>query len=183
VSFILKWFTSHVNFNPNSLAVLLLREIEKEENFIFGTFPYLFPYPYLSCWQLITLRPIYICFSSLHFYCILNKDNSNKNILLLHFEESWIQVTVTEATKLNQFFSCLSWNFEFLFFIIHLFTCAYIVWVISPPCPPTPPSPLPSRQNLFCAFPQFYWREDISNNKKDKALLLVEIKTAVQRDS
>jgi hypothetical protein len=25
----------------------------------------------------------------------------------------------------------------FIFFIIHLFTCAYIVWVISPPCPPS----------------------------------------------
>jgi hypothetical protein len=26
-------------------------------------------------------------------------------------------------------------------FIIHLFTCAYNVWVISSPCPPPPPSP------------------------------------------
>jgi hypothetical protein len=28
-------------------------------------------------------------------------------------------------------------------FIIHLFTCACIVWVISPPCPPHPPFPPP----------------------------------------
>jgi hypothetical protein len=37
----------------------------------------------------------------------------------------------------------------YLFLIIHLFTCAYIVWVISPPCPVStlsPPCPsLPSR--------------------------------------
>jgi hypothetical protein len=34
----------------------------------------------------------------------------------------------------------------------------------------TPPLPLPSRQKLFCPFLQFCWREDISNNKKDKAI-------------
>jgi hypothetical protein len=37
----------------------------------------------------------------------------------------------------------------FKFFIIHLFTCAYIAWVISPPCPslhPLSPSP------LFCPY-------------------------------
>jgi hypothetical protein len=42
----------------------------------------------------------------------------------------------------------------FFFLKIHLFTCAYIVWVISSPYTlptPSPPSPsLASRQNLFC---------------------------------
>jgi hypothetical protein len=33
-------------------------------------------------------------------------------------------------------------NFS-LFFFIHLFICAYIVWAVSPPCPPPPPSPPP----------------------------------------
>jgi hypothetical protein len=36
-------------------------------------------------------------------------------------------------------------HFSFFFKIIHLFTCAYIGWVISPPCPSPPllpPSPL-----------------------------------------
>jgi hypothetical protein len=28
----------------------------------------------------------------------------------------------------------------FIYFIIHLFTCAYIVWFISPPCPLPPPT-------------------------------------------
>jgi hypothetical protein len=36
------------------------------------------------------------------------------------------------------------------FIIIHLLTCAYIVWVISPP------APFPFRQNLFCTFLQFH---------------------------
>jgi hypothetical protein len=47
-------------------------------------------------------------------------------------------------------------NTSFFFFLIHLFTCAYIIWVISPSCPHHPTLPLlPSRQNLFCAFLQF----------------------------
>jgi hypothetical protein len=41
-------------------------------------------------------------------------------------------------------------------------------------CPSTTPSsPLASRQNLFCLLLQFCWREDMSNNKKDKTFLLV----------
>jgi hypothetical protein len=53
---------------------------------------------------------------------------------------------------------------RFLFFIIHLFTRAYIVWVISPSCPHPPPSPPPrptSWQNLFYPFLQFCWRVKI----------------------
>jgi hypothetical protein len=34
---------------------------------------------------------------------------------------------------------------------------------------------------MFCPFLQFCWREDISNNKKDKAFLQVEIRIAMQR--
>jgi hypothetical protein len=60
--------------------------------------------------------------------------------------------------------------------LFSLFICAYIVWVISSPMP------LTSRQNLFCPFLQFCWREDISNNKKDKAFLLIEIRITIQRD-
>jgi hypothetical protein len=33
--------------------------------------------------------------------------------------------------------------------IIHLFTCAYMVWVISPPCPPTLSSPPPPSPPSF----------------------------------
>jgi hypothetical protein len=46
----------------------------------------------------------------------------------------------------------------------------------------SPSMPLIFRQNLFCPFLQFCWKIDISNNKKDKAFLLVEIWIAIQRD-
>jgi hypothetical protein len=36
-----------------------------------------------------------------------------------------------------------------IYLFIHLFTWAYVVWIIAPPCPPQA-----SRQNLFCAFLQ-----------------------------
>jgi hypothetical protein len=71
-----------------------------------------------------------------------------------------------------------------LSYFIHLFTCAYIVWVISHLYPPlSPPYPLASRQSLFWAFLQFLWRVEIINNKKDIMILLIDIRTAIQRDS
>jgi hypothetical protein len=38
------------------------------------------------------------------------------------------------------------------FFVFHLFTCAFIVWVISYPLALSPLSSLASRQNLFCPY-------------------------------
>jgi hypothetical protein len=66
----------------------------------------------------------------------------------------------------------------FLFFI-HLFS------LLLPSLWPLPISltPLASRQNLICPLLQFCWRVNISNNKKNKAFLLVEIRIAIQRDS
>jgi hypothetical protein len=46
----------------------------------------------------------------------------------------------------------------FFVVVVYLFTCAYIVWVISPPCPPPlsfPPPLLSFRQVLFCPFTDF----------------------------
>jgi hypothetical protein len=44
-------------------------------------------------------------------------------------------------------------SFARSFFKIHLLTCAYIVWVISPLCPPSSTlPPLTSRQKLFCPY-------------------------------
>jgi hypothetical protein len=52
-----------------------------------------------------------------------------------------------------------------LLFFVYLFTCAYIVWVISPPCPP----PLLSFKLVpFCPCDWFYWRKDISIIRKTK---------------
>jgi hypothetical protein len=47
---------------------------------------------------------------------------------------------------------------------------------------PSLPIILASSQKMFCPFLQFCWR-DISNNKKDIAFLLVEIRIAIQRAS
>jgi hypothetical protein len=50
-------------------------------------------------------------------------------------------------------------NFKYLFIFVHLFTCAYIVWVISPPCHPSPPFPYPPTslpgKVLFCPYLKF----------------------------
>jgi hypothetical protein len=56
------------------------------------------------------------------------------------------------------------------------------VYTLFGPYFPLPPTPLSCRPNLFCLFLQFCWREDKSNDKKNIAFLLVEIRTAIQRD-
>jgi hypothetical protein len=65
----------------------------------------------------------------------------------------------------------LSHLLHILFLILsflHLLTCVYIVWDSSLPPPTT------SRQNLFHPLVLWFcWREDISDNKKDIAFLLV----------
>jgi hypothetical protein len=75
---------------------------------------------------------------------------------------------------------------EYISFLIHLFTCAYIVWAISPryssPSPNPPQPSLPGR-NCSALISDFVEEKNISNNKKDKAFLLIEIRIAVQRDS
>jgi hypothetical protein len=71
----------------------------------------------------------------------------------------------------------------FLLFIyshVHLLFGSFLPH--APRLNPFPLSPLVSRQNPFWAFLQFSWRVEIRNNKKDIAFLLVEIKTAIQRD-
>jgi hypothetical protein len=72
------------------------------------------------------------------------------------------------------------------FFKIILFTCAYIVWVISPPCPPPPPSPpfLPQ----FQAGPVLPLSLVLLNkrdkpNKEDKVFLLVDLRITIQKYS
>jgi hypothetical protein len=60
---------------------------------------------------------------------------------------------------------------SFLFyFFVHLFTCAYIVWVISPPCPhlTLPLPPLSFRKVPFCLYHWFCWRKDICIIRKTK---------------
>jgi hypothetical protein len=64
------------------------------------------------------------------------------------------------------------------FIILHLLTCVYIVCATSPthlhtlPTTP-PPRSTASSQNLFHPFLWFCWRENLRDNKKDIAFLLV----------
>jgi hypothetical protein len=77
------------------------------------------------------------------------------------------------------------WRISLDFFYSFIHMCTYCLGHFSLLSPPHSlcPIPLAPRQNLLCPFFQFFWREDISNDKKDKAFLLVEIRIATQRDS
>jgi hypothetical protein len=78
----------------------------------------------------------------------------------------------------------LPWTFIFYFFIYSHVHTLFGPFLPPSPCPlPLRSTLLTSRQNLFCPLLQFCWRENISNNKKGKAFLLVEIRIAIQRDS
>jgi hypothetical protein len=58
-------------------------------------------------------------------------------------------------------------------FIIHLFTCAYIVWVISPHCPSC------FQAKPVLPFSPLLLKRRHKHNKEDKAFLLVELRIAV----
>jgi hypothetical protein len=75
--------------------------------------------------------------------------------------------------------------FDFLFIIL-LFTYAYIVWVISLPCPPPLPStPFPPQFQAGPVLPLslVLLKKKDKPNKEEKALLLVELKIAIQKYS
>jgi hypothetical protein len=72
----------------------------------------------------------------------------------------------------------------FFFVVVHLVTCAYVVWVISSPCPTPSPFPSPSlssRQVLPLSLILLKKRHE--HNKEDKEFLLVELRIAIRRDS
>jgi hypothetical protein len=73
-----------------------------------------------------------------------------------------------------------------IIFFILLFTCAYIVWVISPPCPPPLPSPpFPPQFQAGPVLPLslvLLKKRDMPN-KEDKVFLLVELRIAIQKYS
>jgi hypothetical protein len=70
--------------------------------------------------------------------------------------------------------------------IIHLFTCAYIVWVISPLCPlpnPLPPSSPQFQTGPILPLSLILLKKRHTHNKEDKAFLVVELRRAIQKDS
>jgi hypothetical protein len=66
---------------------------------------------------------------------------------------------------------------SFFVIIIHLFTCAYIVWLISPHFPPQ----LQAGPVLPLSLVLLKKRD--KHNKEDKVLLLVELRIAIQKYS
>jgi hypothetical protein len=69
-------------------------------------------------------------------------------------------------------FSLVS-SFFYLFIYSYVHTLFGPFLSLPPHFLPLPCTPLASRQNLFCPLLQFSWREDINNNKKVIAFLLV----------
>jgi ribosomal protein RSM22 (predicted rRNA methylase) len=67
--------------------------------------------------------------------------------------------------------------------VVHLFTFAYIVWVISPPCPHTLPCPSQFQAGLVLPLSLILLKKRHKHNKEDKAFLLVELRIVIQRDS
>jgi hypothetical protein len=63
---------------------------------------------------------------------------------------------------------------------VHLFTCAYIIWVFSPLCPP----PLPQFQaGPVLPLSLILVKKRMKYNKEDKTFLLVELRIAIQKYS
>jgi hypothetical protein len=68
------------------------------------------------------------------------------------------------------------------FLIIHLFTCAYIFWVISPPphCPTfSLPSPPHFQAEPVLSLSLILLKKRQKHNKEDEAFLLVELRIAI----
>jgi hypothetical protein len=79
----------------------------------------------------------------------------NNNYLLCCQEKKWQFEVWCHKQIYRKLINDAFLTWTLFFIIIHLFTCAYIVWVIFPRCPflhPLPPSPLSSRQVLFCLY-------------------------------
>jgi hypothetical protein len=72
------------------------------------------------------------------------------------------------------------------FLLFFLFTCAYIIWVISPHClslPLSPPFPTQFQADPVLPLSLVLLKKRDKPNKEDKAFLLVELRIAIQRDS
>jgi hypothetical protein len=76
--------------------------------------------------------------------------------------------------------------FFFFVVVVHLFTCAYIFLVISPPFPP-PSLILPSHPQIQAGsvlpLSLILLKKRHKHNKEDKEFLLVESRIAIQSDS
>jgi hypothetical protein len=114
-----------------------------------------------------------------HIFLVLDKSSYTVCLRYFHaymyYNTNWIISSIFLHSTLVIFF------FFFLYLYVHALFGTFLPPALCPLL--LPPTPLASRQNLFCTSLQFYWRDDISNDKKDIVFLLVEIMIAIQRDS
>jgi hypothetical protein len=97
--------------------------------------------------------------------------------LVQRFIHSCVLIHI-QGPRMQQYF--------FLFNFFYLFTCAYIVWVISPSCPPLPPfspSPPQFQAGPFLPSSMILMKKGHMHNKKDKVFLLAELRIPIQKDS
>jgi hypothetical protein len=90
-------------------------------------------------------------------YMVNQLDNKSVESLLHVLLKYHYTINITSTINTALFMHNFKFFNEFYLFIyiIHLFVCSYIVWVISPFLPsPTllPPLLLTSKQNLFCPY-------------------------------
>jgi hypothetical protein len=84
------------------------------------------------------------------------------------------------------FFFSFCFSYFSFFLIIHLFTCAYIIWVISAPdrllslLPPTLPQ---FQADPVLPLSLILLKKRHKPNEEDKAFLLVELRIAIQKYS
>jgi hypothetical protein len=74
----------------------------------------------------------------------------------------------------------------FIFIIINLLTCTYIVWVIAPPRSPPPPFlPFPPQFQTGPVLPLslVFLKKRDKHNKEEKVFLLVKLRIAIQKYS
>jgi hypothetical protein len=113
--------------------------------------------------------PMYI-----HKY-ILHPDMVNPLHFSLFFYSPLLMVISTCLKTLSSFFC-------FPFIIIFLFTCVYIIWVISPPCSP-PPFPPQFQAVHVLPLSLVLLKKRDKPNKEDKVFLLVDLMIAIQKYS
>jgi hypothetical protein len=143
------------------------------------------------CW--FTTYPHFIVIHKLQTYSDFTNFSAKIQSYNKHARDfCWVKVWELSICFLSDKFSPVKsstgcWKESSLFFLtIHLFTCAYIVWVISPHCP----SPPPSLSSLPCfqvepvlPLSLILLKRSHEHSKKDLVFLLVELRIAIQKDS